>query len=377
MTRGRCATVATPAMPSVPAAWTAPRQSWPNIRSGAVCVRCANESCCCAAWPAWPRRPATRSRPRPGGPRRTGCGPRRNSSTRWWKAMRRGGTAAHNRPSENPARRGPGHQPDRTTPMTEATPDHAEEAAADFTDNIVPTRGSHLAPVVGLGGSAGAIPALQAFLRSMPADSGQAFVVVMHLSPEHVSTLPEILQHCTTMPVVQVKDRVKIEADRVYVIPPGKAIRALDSTLSLEDAALPRRGRHVTVDLFFRTLADTHGPHAAAIVLSGADSDGAIGIKRIKERGGLTVAQDPEEAEHASMPRAAIATAMVDWVLPVADMGQRLRQYFALEKKLKLPPEDTPSSATQSPGGPSEETALRDALGFLRTRTGRDFSYYK
>jgi two-component system, chemotaxis family, CheB/CheR fusion protein len=261
--------------------------------------------------------------------------------------------------------------------MTEATPDHAEQAAADFTDNVVPRRGYSLAPVVGLGGSAGAIPALQAFLRSMPADSGQAFVVVMHLSPEHVSTLPEILQHCTHMPVVQVHDRVKIAPNSVYVIPPGKTIHAMDGYLALDNVALTPRGRHVTVDLFLRTLADSYGPHAAAIILSGADSDGAIGIKRIKERGGLTVAQDPDEAEHPSMPRAAIGTAMVDWVLPVAEMGERLRHYFALEKKLKLPPEEPASPAGQPPEGPGEETALRDVLSFLRTRTGRDFSYYK
>jgi two-component system, chemotaxis family, CheB/CheR fusion protein len=261
--------------------------------------------------------------------------------------------------------------------MTEATPDHAEEAAADFTDNVVPRRGYSLAPVVGLGGSAGAIPALQAFLRSMPPDSGQAFVVVMHLAPEHVSTLPEILQHCTKMPVVQVNDRVKVAPNSVFVIPPGKTILAMDGYLVLDSAALSPRGRHVTVDLFFRTLADSYGPHAAAIVLSGADSDGAIGVKRIKERGGLTVAQDPGEAEHPSMPRAAIGTAMVDWVLPVAEMGERLRLYFALEKKLKLPPEEPASPMGQTPEGPSEETALRDVLGFLRTRTGRDFSYYK
>ncbi len=90
----------------------------------------------------------------------------------------------------------------------------------------------------------------------------------------------------------------------------------------------PERGKRLSVDVFFRTLADTHGPHAAAIVLSGADGDGAIGLKRIKERGGLTVAQDPDEAEHDSMPRSAIETGMVDWVLKVEDMPERLLEYY-------------------------------------------------
>ncbi|HXD07856.1 MAG TPA: CheR family methyltransferase, partial [Burkholderiaceae bacterium] len=258
--------------------------------------------------------------------------------------------------------------------MTELTPDHAEEVLADLIDNVVPTHGYQKTPLVGLGGSAGAIAALQAFFNAMPPDSGQAFVVIIHLSPEHESTLAEILQRCTTMPVNQVSEKVKVEANSVYVIPPGKLIKTLDGSLILVDEpAIPRGRRHMAVDHFFRTLADTHGPHAAGVVLSGADSDGAIGIKRIKERGGLTVAQDPQEAEHASMPRAAIATGMVDWVLPVAEMGPQLLRYFELEKKLKLPPEEPPHAAPVA----GDEAALREVLAFLRSRTGRDFSCYK
>jgi two-component system CheB/CheR fusion protein len=262
--------------------------------------------------------------------------------------------------------------------MTELIPDHAEEALADLIDNVVPSRGYQMTPLVGLGGSAGAIPALQAFFHAMPADSGQAFVVILHLSPEHESTLPEILQRCTSMPVTQVNASVRVAPNTVYVIPPGKLIKTLNGSLTLADEPASPRGRHVTVDHFFRTLADTHGPHAAAIVLSGADGDGAIGIKRIKERGGLTVAQDPQEAEHASMPRTSIATGMVDWVLPVADMGPRLLQYFQLEKKLKLPPEDVSAPRqTVDSSTAGEEASLRDVLSFLRSRTGRDFSCFK
>ena len=100
-----------------------------------------------------------------------------------------------------------------------------------------------------------------------------------------------------------------------------------------------RRGRRVAVDLFFRSMADTHGPHSAAIILSGADGDGAIGIKRIKERGGLTIAQDPDEAQQPEMPQSAIATGMVDWVLEVAQMPPKLIEYHENERRLKLPPE--------------------------------------
>ncbi|MES3002686.1 MAG: CheR family methyltransferase [Pseudomonadota bacterium] len=250
---------------------------------------------------------------------------------------------------------------------------------ADLIDNVVPTRGYQMTPLVGLGGSAGAIPALQKFFATVPANPGQVFVVVMHLDPEHVSQLSEVIQHSSSMPVVQVTGRQRVEPNHVYVIPPRKAIRTVDNYLVLADDLLTPRGRHVAVDLFFRTLADTYGPHAAAIVLSGADGDGAIGIKRIKERGGLTVAQDPEEAEHGGMPRSAIATGMVDWVLPVADMHARVARYFAIEKELQLPPEEgpPPTHDKATPTRHGQESELREVLGFLRTRTGRDFGNYK
>jgi chemotaxis response regulator CheB/signal transduction histidine kinase len=262
--------------------------------------------------------------------------------------------------------------------MTQPTTDDGEEAAADLIDDSVPTQGYQTTPLVGLGGSAGAIPALQEFFKAMPADSGMAFVVVMHLAPEHESTLPELLQRCTAMPVFQAAEQQAIEPNQVYVIPPGKILGTLEGHLTLANPKPLARGRHVAVDLFLRALADTQGPHAAAVVLSGADGDGAIGIKRIKERGGLTVAQEPEEAEHPSMPRSAIATGMVDWVLPVAEMPARLRHYFGLAKELRLPPEDGPAPVSKAlDPAAQEEAALGDVLAFLRSRTGRDFACYK
>ena len=259
--------------------------------------------------------------------------------------------------------------------MTEQTADHAEQAAADLVDDAVPSRGYQLTPTVGLGGSAGAIAALQNFFRAVPAEPGLAFVVVMHLSPEHESTLAELVQRWTKLRVVQARESQPVEVDTVYVIPPGKNIATMDSRLVLTPLQPLARGRHVAVDLFFRTLADTCGPHAAAVVLSGADGDGAIGIKRIKERGGLTVAQDPLDCEHATMPRAAIDTGMVDWVLPAAEIPARLLQYFGVERELRLPPEDDVQAPVQELG--DDEVALREVLGLLRSRTGRDFNYYK
>ena len=257
------------------------------------------------------------------------------------------------------------------------TPDRCEEAHPNEIDNIVPTQGYEMMPMVGLGGSAGSIVALREFFEAMPADSGMVFVVILHLSPEHESSMPALLQRHTPMQVVQAEDGMKVEANVVYVIPPGKHLTSLDGHLQLTDLE-PERGKRVAVDLFFRSLADTHGPHAAAIVLSGADGDGALGVKRIKERGGLTIAQDPDEAEHPSMPQSSIATGMVDWVLQVAEMPARLLDYTHRETRLRVPPEEGPQPAKAPPKAEDQdEAALRDVLAFLRARTGHDFSYYK
>jgi two-component system CheB/CheR fusion protein len=201
------------------------------------------------------------------------------------------------------------HSPKELPPeLPRLAPDFAEQEAGDEIDNIVPSYGYHRQPMVGIGGSAGGLPALQKFFRAVPADTGLVFVVILHLSPTHESSLAEVLGWETKMPVQPAKDLQKVEANHVYVIPPGKHLVTTDGHLRLSDLD-NERGRRVAVDLFFRSLADTHGPHAAAIVLSGADGDGALGVKRIKERGGLTIAQDPEEAEHDSMPRTAIEPA--------------------------------------------------------------------
>jgi two-component system CheB/CheR fusion protein len=207
--------------------------------------------------------------------------------------------------------------------MNPSGPDGGNTPPKDEIDVAVPGYGDDMQPIVGLGGSAGAIPALVTFLQSAPPAAGLSYVVILHLSPEHESTLAELLQLHTTMPVVQVRENVSVEKDTVYVIPPRHALRMNDGQLQLEDMSPDTPGR-VAVDLFFRTLADTHGAHATAIVLSGLDSDGAIGIKRIKERGGLAIALDPDEAQHQGMPRAAIATGMIDWVLNVAEMPLRV-----------------------------------------------------
>jgi len=170
-------------------------------------------------------------------------------------------------------------------------------------------------PVVGIGASAGGLQALLSLFENMPESNGMAFVVVLHLSPKHHSSADAILQRVTRMPVVQVTGPVPIRADHVYVIPPNKQLSMVDGHLSLTELERPRGG-HVAIDIFFRTLAETHRARAVAIVLSGTGSDGAVGLARVKEQGGVTLVQSPADAEHEGMPQAAIRTGMVDSCCP-------------------------------------------------------------
>ncbi len=188
----------------------------------------------------------------------------------------------------------------------------AGQSPADEMDGGLLWRGDGMLPIVGLGASATGIAALQEFFTAMPVDSGTAFVVIMHLSPLHESTLADLFQRPTAMPVVA--DGVTVEPNAVHVIPPAKFLAAVDGHLGLVDAE-EQRGKRAAVDYFFRTPAETHGAQALAVVLSGTGGDGALGLKRIKELGGLTIAQNPNEAEHPEMPRSAIATRVVDWIL--------------------------------------------------------------
>ncbi|MCW7539007.1 PAS domain S-box protein [Aquabacterium sp. A7-Y] len=238
-------------------------------------------------------------------------------------------------------------------------------------------------PVVGIGASAGGLSALLRFFQHLPADNGMAFVVILHLSPQHPSDVDTLLQGVTKMPVVQVKGSTSIEAGHVYVISPTKHLSMNDGYLSVEEQHRPH-GRHVAVDLFFRSLALVHRDRAFAIVLSGTGSDGAGGIARIKEQGGVTLAQLPEDAEFDGMPRAAIATGAVDWVLPVVEMPQKLIEIWGNARRIQLPEvkdeeNAVPQTHTQLSASAQKESdeALRDIMLTMRTRTGHDFRHYK
>ncbi len=246
-------------------------------------------------------------------------------------------------------------------------------------------------PVVGIGASAGGLKALLTFFENMPADCGMAFVVIMHLSPKHESNADKILQKVTRMPVLQVTKPLPIERNHVYVIPPAMDLSMNDGYLRLQKPER-ERGAQVAIDLFFRTLADVHHNHAVGVVLTGTGSDGSVGLSRIKEQGGVTLAQAPDDAEYDSMPRSAIETDMVDIVLPVADMPQKLVELrhnldALLARQDPIVPAGDSEQAGEAQGeveyaqahaqSKPNELALREILAALRARTGHDFRHYK
>jgi two-component system, chemotaxis family, CheB/CheR fusion protein len=219
-------------------------------------------------------------------------------------------------------------------------------------------------PTVGIGASAGGVQALQQFFESLPTDVNAAFVVVVHLDPAHRSELPSILATRTRMPVTQVTDRTRLEPGRVYIIPPNRQLLVTDQHLAVAEFDEPRWQR-APIDLFFRSLAAQRGDDFA-IVLSGAGSDGAVGIKAVKEAGGIILVQDPDEAEYGSMPRSAVGTGLADFVLPVREIAAKLPEL--IRDRGRMPREEMSEGDSDS---------MHRILSHLRVRTGHDFSNYK
>jgi two-component system, chemotaxis family, CheB/CheR fusion protein len=235
-------------------------------------------------------------------------------------------------------------------------------------------------PVVGIGASAGGLQAIKTFFEHMPRDNGMAFVIILHLAPNHQSIAGQIIQESTKMPVLQVTESVPIQKNHVYVIAPSQQLQMNDGYLRVAPAE-PRVGGHVAIDLFFRDLADVHKERAFCLVLSGTGTDGAVGLSRIKEQGGVTIAQSPADAEFDGMPQAAIDTQMVDLVLPVAEMPQKLLELWRNSQAMRLPTANDPEIHTQPPTDEREaavaEQLLQDILVLLRAGTGHDFKHYK
>jgi two-component system CheB/CheR fusion protein len=224
--------------------------------------------------------------------------------------------------------------------------------------------------IVGMGASAGGLEDFEKFFKNMPADSGVAFVLVPHLDPSHVSLMPDLIQKTTTMEVLQIKDRMKVKSNTVYITPPNVNIAIFHGALNLIEPA-GGRGLKLPIDRFLRSLAQDQGEKAVCVILSGMGSDGTLGLKEIKSKLGLVIVQDPVSAKYDSMPVSAIQTGLADYILPPQKMPEQIVKYTA----------HATANSKQRKIVPGTKGDLPDALNkifiMLRSQTGHDFSFYK
>ena len=221
-------------------------------------------------------------------------------------------------------------------------------------------------PVVGIGASAGGLDALELFFSHMPPDAGIAFVIIQHLDPRHKSIMDELLKRRTTMRVLQAEDGVTIEPNSVYLNQPDKDIGIFNGRFQLTDPVETHQVR-LPINNFFRSLAEDQGENAICIILSGSGSDGTLGLKEIKGAGGMVMVQNPEQAQYDSMPKSAIETGLVDYVLPADKMPKELigyiKQPYVRGYKIGI--------------GAAHPESIQKVLMLVRSGTGHDFSHYK
>lgn len=222
-------------------------------------------------------------------------------------------------------------------------------------------------PIIGIGASAGGLEALEQFLAHVPEGSGLAFVVVQHLDPDHKGMMAELLQRKTSMPVHQIRDRMRVEADHVYMIPPNKDLAILHGTLHLSAPAAPR-GLRRPIDFFFRSLADDRQERSVGVILSGMASDGTLGLRAIKEKAGVAFVQDPASAKFDGMPRSVLDAGLADIVASAEELPAKILEY------LRHVPLLAKSGLVLDP---KAQSSLEKIALLLRGRTGHDFSLYK
>jgi two-component system CheB/CheR fusion protein len=228
--------------------------------------------------------------------------------------------------------------------------------------------------VVGIGCSAGGLEALEGLFRHMPADTGFGFVVVAHLAPDRVSAMPEIMTRFASMPVAHAEDGVEVCADHIYVIPPGTLLAVDNQRLQLRPVDLLRRERN-PIDVFLASLGEDLGARSIALILSGGGTDGTLGLKVVKQRGGLTVAQgtDGSGPKYPHMSSSAIASGLVDLVLPIEEIGSKLVEYAQSFRVLgTLDAEDRDEADAKA-----AQQARREVCRIVRDQTGHDFAGYK
>jgi two-component system CheB/CheR fusion protein len=244
------------------------------------------------------------------------------------------------------------------------------EHTGDATAPPTPIPDAKPFPIVGIGASAGGLAAFQAFFSALPkhTDPGIAFVLVQHLAPNHKSMLVELIQRYTHLPVSEVAAGTVVQPNCIYIIPPNQDLALLGRSLHLLEPTAPR-GQRLPIDGFFRSLAADQRELAIGIVLSGTGSDGTLGVRAIKEAGGMVMAQVPDQSEFDGMPRSAVATGLVDYVLPADQMFAQLVAYLKFSfGKLSVVIDPPPLVS---------ETTLKRIFILLRQQVGHDFSQYK
>ncbi len=226
---------------------------------------------------------------------------------------------------------------------------------------------SLLFPIVGIGASAGGLEALEQFLRQVPQGSGIAFVIIQHLDPTHKGIMAELLQRTTGMEVFQVRDRMRVKPNCVYVIPPNKDMSILHGVLHLFEP-MAARGLRLPIDFFLRSLAEDRQELSIGVILSGMGSDGTMGLRAIKEKAGVVLVQEPASAKFDSMPRSAIEAGLADMVAPAEDLPVKIIDYLRHTRVI---------AKTDLTLEEKNQSALEKVLILLRAKTGQDFSLYK
>ncbi len=225
-------------------------------------------------------------------------------------------------------------------------------------------------PIIGIGASAGGLAAFEAFFSGMPEniEPDMAFVLVQHLDPDHKSILTDLIRRYTRMQVFEVEDGIKVKPNCTYIIPPGRDMAFLNGTLQLLEPSAPR-GHRLPIDFFFRSLAQDQHERAICIVLSGTGNDGSIGVRAIKAEGGMVMVQNPDNIKYDGMPRSAIATGLVDYILPPVEMPMQLIAYVLHAFRKPIP--------KSNEAAPNVENSMKKIFILLRAQTGHDFSQYK
>ena len=230
---------------------------------------------------------------------------------------------------------------------------------------------SNLFPVVGVGASAGGLEAFKRLIKAIPEDSGMAYILVQHLEPTHESILVDLLQRVTNIPVHEITNNVRVKPDQIYIIPSNKLLTATDGVLQLSPRP-PKNEKNMPIDVFFTSLAEVHLSNAIGVVLSGTATDGTLGLKAIKDHGGITFAQEQQSAAFDGMPQSAIDAEVVDFILTPEEISLQLaRLNKTFKSSLGTDKDDLELTKL------TNEDAFRQLLSLIRIQKKVDFTYYK